>query len=447
MFPMRCLFLLTLLTTCFAQAQTARYDALWADPAVETRIREGIERHRKGDFTLRLVDGRGQPLRNVAVRLEQTGNDFLFGCNAFMVDGYDSPEKNRAYETAFARLFNYASVPFYWKDLEPQPGQVRFAANSPKIYRRPPPDAVLAFCQRHNLTPKGHTLVWNTPKHSIPAWLPKDSTERDRLTTQRIQQIAGRYGASIPIWDVLNEAIHDRGEPMPPNYEFKAFRDAARFFQAGTQLLINETTNAWGNAGLRDYKALIQKLLAQGARIDGIGLQFHFFSEKTHADAMAGTAFTPDQCFRALDDYAATFPRPIHVTEITLPTLPNTDAGRQAQATLARNFYRLWFSHPGVEAITWWNLPDGAALAGEDQWNGGLVNPDFSPKPAYRALDKLLNEDWKTKRTTQSDGQGIVAFRGFYGTYQLTVQRGKTKTEQTIRFSKATQQTQTITIQ
>ena len=431
-----CFIFLFLTNLTAASAQTARYDSLWADAAVETRIREGIEQHRKGDFTLRLVDAQGKLLRNAAVRIEQVSHDFLFGCNAFMVDGYDTPAKNKSYETAFAKLFNFASVPFYWKDLEPEPGQLRFAANSPKLYRRPPPDAVLAFCQRQGLTPKGHTLVWNSPKHSIPAWLTPDSTGRDRLSTQRIRQIAERYGASINIWDVLNEAIHDRGEPMPPQYEVKAFRDAARFFPSNTQLLINETTNAWGEAGLRDYKALIQKLLNEGAKIDGIGLQFHFFSEKTHADALAGIAFSPAQCFQALDDYAATFRKPIHVTEITIPTLPNSDAGRQAQAKLARNFYRLWFSHPSVEAVTWWNLPDGAAVAGEDKWNGGLLDPDFSPKPAYQVLDKLLNEEWKTRLTAKTDRQGSLAFRGFYGEYLVRATVGKRVVEKRIRLAK-----------
>lgn len=96
---------------------------------------------------------------------------------------------------------------------------------------------------------------------------------------------------------------------------------------------------------------------------------------------------------------------------------------------MTRNFYRLWFSHPAVGAIIWWNVADGTAVAGEDKWNGGLVNRDFSPKPAYQILNKLLNEEWKTRLTANTDAWGTVAFRGFYGNYKITVQRGKTKTE------------------
>jgi hypothetical protein len=36
-------------------------------------------------------------------------------------------------------------------------------------------------------------------------------------------------------------------------------------------------------------------------------------------------------------------------------------------------------------------------------------------------LDKLINETWKTQLTAQTDSQGILAFRGFYGSYDITL--------------------------
>ena len=81
-------------------------------------------------------------------------------------------------------------------------------------------------------------------------------------------------------------------------------------------------------------------------------------------------------------------------------TLPNTPEGERNQAIVVRNYYRLWFSHPSVNAITWWNLVEGTAVKGEDKWNAGLVRRDFTPKPAFIALDQLINHDWKTKFET-----------------------------------------------
>ncbi len=54
-----------------------------------------------------------------------------------MLDQFSSPEQNKAYREMFTALFNIATLPFYWSDLEPEQGRPRFAKDSPNIYRRP----------------------------------------------------------------------------------------------------------------------------------------------------------------------------------------------------------------------------------------------------------------------------------------------------------------------
>jgi GH35 family endo-1,4-beta-xylanase len=103
-----------------------------------------------------------------------------------MLGGFPTPEQNRQFEAAFTALFNYATVPFYWSDLEPEPGKPRFAKDSPPIYRRPPPDAVVSFCQQHDLATKGHPLVWH---QWYPKWRPDDPQEAMRRVEQRIGEI------------------------------------------------------------------------------------------------------------------------------------------------------------------------------------------------------------------------------------------------------------------
>ncbi len=41
------------------------------------------------------------------------------------------------------------------------------------------------------------------------------------------------------------------------------------------------------------------------------------------------------------------------------------------------------------------------------------------PKPAYKALDALVNGEWKTKGTVPAKN-GKVEFRGFRGRYRLS---------------------------
>ena len=130
------------------------------------------------------------------------------------------------------------------------------------------------------------------------------------------------------------------------------------------------------------------------------------------------------------------------------------DHDRLGRRTTARPFsnawcgdiYRLWFASPRMAGITWWNLGDGTAYGNEGIAGGGLADVDFNPKPAYRALDKLINQDWKTQLETTSSADGHVRFRGFHGGYQITVKTaGRTKTfELAVRSGEPTRATLTI---
>jgi len=97
----------------------------------------------------------------------------------------------------------------------------------------------------------------------------------------------------------------------------------------------------------------------------------------------------------------------------------NSPEGLEAQADVARKLYRLWFSHPSVEGITWWNLPDGGAAPGEDTVFSGLLFDDLTPKPSYHALKDLIQKEWRTEMTGVTDETGCFRFRGFHGNYQI----------------------------
>lgn len=406
--------------------QTNEYFNLWNAPAIQQRIKEGIEENRKGDVKIRFKDSEGNLVRNVSYEIEQQEHEFLFGANIFMLKGFEVDRDNEKYEEYFQRLFNYASAPFYWKTLEPRQGQVRFDIDSEKIYRRPPPDLVVDYASKENLIVKGHTLVWEHPIHGMPDWSPQNADEVSVLIEKRLKQIGERYSSSIKIWDVVNESLQLHPEfVLPKDYVFEAFEISKKYFP-DAQLLINEVTSqSWeGLSHVNSpYYLQIQNLICRGAKIDGIGLQFHFFSEEYHRNVVAGKAMKPADMFRSLD-LLADFKKPIHVTEITIPTLPSSTAGEAAQAKLAENYYRLWFSHPAMQAITWWNMVDETAVPGEDRWKGGLLRRDFSEKPSFTVLDNLINREWKTRLSGKSTSDEIL-FRGFYGRYKVTIKSGK----------------------
>jgi GH35 family endo-1,4-beta-xylanase len=398
------------------------YRTLWADEEIESRIAAGIERHRMSPVTIRVVDEAGRLLVGADVEVEQVASDFRFGANCFMLGGYADAGAGLAYEQAFADLFNAATVPFYWKGLEPERGRPRFGKDSPPLSRRPPPDLALEFCRRHGLVPLGHTLVWDLAQWSVPEWLPEDPAESEPLWERRVAEIATRYAGLIPRWDVLNEVVTGwprapRSRRMPDDYACKAFVWAERHFGRSGEFWFNEVTECWTELRASALD-LIARLRAGGARLAGLGLQFHLFSEAEVRAVTEGLRFRPRDLFAALDAYGA-LALPLHVSEITLPELRGEARGEALQAELARNFYRLWFSHPAVEAITWWNLPDGGAAAGEDGVLSGLLRADLSRKPAYEALRRLIREEWRTRCRLVTDERGEARFRGFHGRYRV----------------------------
>jgi len=396
--------------------------SLFEEESVQQRIEEGIVRNRQRDVVLLMKGVDGERLVDAPLEVRQVSSDFLFGSNIFMLGGYPSAQANEAYAEAFTRLFNAASVPFYWKGIEPEEGALRFGADSPFVSRRPPPGVVVDFCEAHGLNMNGHCLVWDHNRWSVPEWV-VDSQGCAPLLERRIRQIGERYGHRIPRWDVLNEAAgsrHPALRPMPAGYERMAFTWAEQYMPASAHLMINDTTGAaWGPPDIEagPYFRLIRDLLADGARVDGIGLQWHRFNDTEMQEFMDGKTLRPDRQFSALDTYQA-FGCPLHISEITLPEPTFADDPRGAQRDLAVALYRLWFSHPAVHAITWWNLADGGGAPGEDA-PSGLLDADLKPKPAYEALHDLIHREWRTGISGRTGADGAFAFRGFHGRYEI----------------------------
>ena len=443
----------------FADANTAKVSdslkAIWSDPVLREQIDAGIKGNRMSDFILRFREKNGKwsykDKKVSNVKAELIRHDFLFGCNAFLIDGFRNADgtKNQAecdkYGETFAKLFNFATLAFYWAELEPSMDNMRFSKDSEYIYRRPPVDTSLEFCEKYNLEPKAHCLVWNVTKlYGQPDWVNegRDSEFFKDRTFKRIKAIADRYGDKIKYWDVVNESGSYRNEAAMQfdDYVFESFKETERLFPRNPVLINNETDQAWTQANKDDYTGRFFQtnnyLIAKGAKLDAIGIQYHLFSEKRWNDILAGKIEHPQFFLSALDFFAKQ-KRPIHITEITIPTLG--EHGEDNQAFWIENLYKLWFSHTAVEAITWWNLVDDTAAGGEDKWKGGLVNRDFSPKKAYKILDRLINKEWRTSVSFDKTDSSFH-FRGFYGTYRVTYTVDGKEKSVDVRLSKGTRE-------
>ena len=411
------------LLTSAAQAETPEsYRKLWSDPALTARLQRDIEQSRKGDAVIEVVDAAGKPVTNAAVVIRQQNHAFLFGCNLFALDQLATPELNRKYEVAFTNLFNFATVPFYWRELEPQPGQPRFAEDSAPIWRRPPPDRLVKWCLANHIKPKGHALMY-VKNMFMPDWTARNDGEvLRRQGAKHMAEIAGRYGRDIPVWDVVNEEIPrvrhtNEWAVVPGDYLPWCFQEAGRLFPREARLLINDGTSE-AHETTSEYEALVKGLLQQHVRVEGIGIQFHVYNRGA---MLSGKSLPPAQVC-AVYERLGKLGLPLYITEITVPG--SGDDGAELQAAIVANLYRLWFSTPQMAGVTWWNLGDGTAFQEENKALGGLLDKEMKPKPAYRALDRLINQEWKTALTLSTDAGGKARFRGFQGKYSIQLTTG-----------------------
>ena len=398
----------------------ASYRAEWA--ALRPKLDADIERYRKGDAVLELVDADGKPVTNATLTIRQKPHAFLFGCNILPLGQLG--ELNAAYEEKFVKLFNLATTTFCWGAMEPEQGQVRFAEGSEEIWRRPPPDRVLAFCKKHGIAMKGQPLMagsWH------PKWAPKDPEQTKKLYREWFAKVAERYGDDVAIFDVVNESqCHRKFCLYTPELEYVgwAFKEAQTLFPNKTILAINEATPYAQGGSVREgsnvYYNQLKNVFAENAGVDAIGFQFHMFSNGDLQRHLDGLNLNPKHLLDTYDAFGK-FGKPLFITEITVPSTLGTD-GEALQAEVSANLYRLWFSVPAMAGITWWNLCDGAAWGGtkgEGKNLAGLIDDRMREKPVYQALYQLIRREWNTQVRAETDAQGKAAFRGFYGTYDV----------------------------
>lgn len=403
-----------------------------------------IEKYRKGNIALKLLSPDGKPLApGTTLGIEQTNHKFLFGSNIFRLNRCETAQASADYADRFAELLNFATLPFYWAHYEPEKGK----PNDDQTRE------IVKWCKAHNITPKGHPLVWNL---ADPKWLPKDPLKAMDVQFERARQCTERFKGDIDIWDVVNEATHydrDRFLERAPilteaitkmgvgEYVRRSF-EAARQGNPDATLIIN------------DYRAdddfehkVVSQLVDDAGRqlYDVIGIQSHM-----HVGYW-GVELPWNICERFTK-----FGKPIYFSELTILSGKlkedddwfsrrkgwlSTKEGEKRQARQVTELYTLLFSHPAVEAVTVWDFTDYNAWQGAPS---GYLRTDMTPKPAYNQLKELIKGKWWTKTKTAVVPNGKVSFRGFYGQYKVVARIADRQLTGTFSFDKTTKKIITV---
>ncbi len=397
---------------------------------LNARAKKNIEAYRKTGHTLRLLDQNGIPVSGARIRVIQKTHDFRHGANIFMLDEFREQESNERYRALFAQYFNLATVPFFWSATEPEAGRLRYDIGSPKLYRRPPAELCVRYCEENGIMPKLHCLYYDK---LIPDWLPKNSpAEMWKLYEKRFAEIAERYAGRMYEFEVTNEMISTHGWTScsvlahERDTGIRMWKMAREYFRNET-LVINDSYPK--DVGMRrycdPYYLMLKDLISQGASIDKIGVQNHIFcgvSTGRQEDGLMQRIehFDPDIVIRGLE-ILSEFGRPLEITEITIPTLGEGEEAEQLQADILRQLYTIWFATPRMDGAVYWNVADGTAVSvpgwDENVCRGGLFHRDMSPKLSALMLKHLFEEEWHTEEELVTDAYGCACFRGFFGDY------------------------------
>ncbi|HEY0119461.1 MAG TPA: endo-1,4-beta-xylanase, partial [Cellulomonas sp.] len=281
-------------------------------------------------------------------------------------------------------------------------------------------DELMAFAQQNNLRVYGHNLVWyqQTPdwffQHDDGTWLtnsPADQAILRQRLDAHVDSVAkylsdefGPFGSAtnpLVAFDVVNEAVSDNaGDPeglrqshwyqvLGESYIEEAFNDAEQAFNVTyaapgvthpVALFLNDynTEQTGKRARMAD---LVDRLIADGVPIDGVGHQFHV------------TLSTPVSTLKdAIDAFDGIRTADGHelwqaITELDVPTgTPVTQAALIDQGYYYRAVFDMlraeFAAGAQIFSATVWGMTDGQS------WRAGsgaplLFDDDLQAKPAY----------------------------------------------------------------
>ncbi|MBD3184094.1 hypothetical protein GF312_17550 [Candidatus Poribacteria bacterium] len=418
------LFVYLILICAFVQAQ--ENGRLLEEKILEEADIE-IEKHRKSDAVVKIINQDEKPVPDVKIKIRQISSDFLFACNVTLITGelgekipiehyrfqprLESEKQVEEFKKRFLDLFNCATVPLYWKAVEPVEGKPDYSSV----------DRVIKWLKSNEINIKGHTLVW-VHGDNLPLWFRAyPPQEQRKLIKKHIQDVVSRFKGRVDMWDMVNEAAWANNTLAGMSMgEYTSLPFIwAREADPDVLLAINDAHKIIPPTEMVRYWGFLYCMNQNQVPYDIIGVQVHVNHDER---------FPLENIREILRKYSE-LKKPIHVTEFTPGSqgIPIRSSWKQGnwtegeQAEYVERFYRLCFSIPAVKSIGWWDLSDYSAWVVK----GGLIREDMTPKPAYETLKKLIHETWKTNLEGKTDQKGLFKFRGFHGKYKIQLELGK----------------------
>jgi GH35 family endo-1,4-beta-xylanase len=414
-------------------------EAAWRKAAAER-----IEKFRKGDLKVTVLDAAGKPVPGAKVHVAMQKHAFIFGTPAgvSLMSGWERPtreelangktawrqvdeEDQSRYMDILDTYFNEVVVgmhPLNWESRlrtdDQRTKRFHYWGGTMEHFEQ-----AMEWLKAHDKRIRGHAISW-TPTHGNPHSMPKlvegvDTVEAahkwflDVSIPRRLKGAAGR----IVEYDGINHPTMFKEMPRDTEGAREYFREHPEAIARSAAILnkckelapdvlfyVNEGQVLPSDKRVEPYEVFIEELIAVGAKPDGIGFMGHF---------TLGKMPHPQEVYEKLERFAK-FGLPMKLTELDV-NAPNAE---QTQADYLRDVFIIAFSHPQVVGINQWGF------WAPNHWKGegaALWRKDWTPKPAGQAFMDLIRKQWWTDETLATDAAGQIDTRGFCGRYRVTV--------------------------
>lgn len=266
-------------------------------------------------------------------------------------------------------------------------------------------DKMVQFAEDNGMEVRGHTLVWH---NQMPRWFftdeNGDDVTRDELLKRmkdHIDAVVTRYKGRIHAWDVVNEAVEDRGEETYRSskwvdiigedfidYAFKYAHEA----DPDALLFYNDYNESHPNKREKIYH-LVKGMLDRGIPIHGVGLQAHWnLYDPVHQDI--------EDAIKRYSELGLQ----LHVTEMDVSMFEFNDERTDVkeptkemlhfQAERYERFFDLFTKYSdNVKSVTFWGISDAYTwlddfpVRGRKNWPF-VLDEKGEPKPAYHRIVK-----------------------------------------------------------
>ncbi len=268
-----------------------------------------------------------------------------------------------------------------WATIHPDPNRYDFA----------PADAIVRFARAHDMTVRGHTLVWY---REVPSWVTDRAWTRPELEQvlhDHIRRVVGHYRGKVAQWDVVNEAVDKDGRlrdnvwlrVIGPDYIDLAFTWAHEA-DPNAALYYNDYDIEFPGPKASAVHALVRRLQARRIPIDGVGIQAH----ERNADPPSRYAL--EAALRGYADLGLD----VAITELDVRVqLPASDEKLKEQAKIYTDVLDACLAVSRCRTLVTWGLTDKYSWVPAEIPGFGAALPfdaAYQPKPALIALRKGL---------------------------------------------------------